>query len=514
MITLAVILEHAPALLIAIPLLGAFSAPLFGKIGKRARNFWVIAIIAFAECIAIGLAMDVLSGGAHFYTVGASMPATAQSTAFPFRIVLVADAMSSLVALLAMTMAFLAMLYSWRFMSGHKGLDKYYALFLLLAGAMMGLSMTGDFFTLFVFIEIASISSAGLIAFFSSSESCEAAFKYMVVSAAGALFLLFGVGLLYGQYGVLNMAAIGVAMMSNGTFVDLAALALIVSALLMKSGSVPAHMWKPDAYQEAPPQVVMMLVSFALISLYLVFRVCFSVFGMVINAALGWMVVILGALSIFIGVMMALPQRNLKRLIGYAAIAEIGYVMLGVGTGLIAMPDSTGFGLAAIHGGIFHIINDALDMGLLLLVIGAVMYVTKKDDLNEISGLAHRSGALAALFLIGVLAISGMPPMNGFASKVMIYESVFILNPILSVIGILGSIMMLAIFIKIFASVFLGVPYEGYVRRVPTSMMICMLILAGIMLFIGFFPGIILENVVMPAAEALLNQGFYMGGVI
>lgn len=514
MTPLNVILEHAPALLIAVPLLGSFSAPLVSKIGRKARNLWVIAILAFGECLAIGLSMDVLSGNPHFYAVGASMPSVASSTGFPVRIVLAADAMSSLVALIAMTTAFIAVLYSWRFMSGHRGLDKFYALLMLLAGAMMGLSLTGDFFTLFVFMEIASISSAGLIAFFSSGESFEAAFKYMVVSAAGALFLLFGVGLLYGEYGMLNMAAIGNAITANGSFVDMAALSLLVSALLLKSGSVPVHMWKPDAYQEAPPQVVMMLVSFAILSLYLLFRICFSVFGVVLNAALGWLIVILGALSIFIGVMMALPQRNLRRLIGYAAIAEIGYVMLGLGTGLIAMPDVRGFGLNAMSGGIFHMINDALDMGLLLLVMGAVMYVTKKDDLNEVSGLAHRSGALAVLFLIGVLAISGLPPLNGFASKVIIYESVFRLNPLLSVIGILGSVMMLAIFVKIFASVFLGVPYKGYVRRVPMSMMISMLVLAGLMLFIGFFPGIVLDYVVIPATEALINPGLYIGGVV
>lgn len=514
MIPFDLILEHAPALLIAVPLLGAFSAPLVGKLGRKARNAWVIAILAFAECVAIGLGVDVLGGNTHFYTVGASAPSMASLTGFPFRIVLVADAMSSLIAVLTMTLAFIAVLYSWRFMSGHKGQDKYYALLLLFAGAMMGLSLTGDFFTLFVFIEIASISSAGLIAFFSSCESCEAAFKYMVVSAAGALFLLFGVGLLYGQYGMLNMAAIGNAIAAQASFVDLAALSLLVSALLLKSGSVPVHMWKPDAYQEAPPQVVMMLVSFALLSLYLVFRISFSVFGIVLNAALGWVVVILGASSIIIGVLMALHQRNIKRLIGYAAIAEIGYVMLGVGTGMVAMADVRGFGLGALQGGIFHMINDALDMGLLLLVIGAVMYVTKKDDLNEVSGLAHRSGVLAVLFLVGMLAISGMPPLNGFASKVMIYESVFMLNPLLSVIGIMGSIMMLAVFVKIFASVFLGVPYKGYVRSVPRSMLLSMLVLAGIMLFIGLFPGLVLDYVVIPATEALLNQGLYIGGVV
>ncbi|MBN2330541.1 MAG: NADH:ubiquinone oxidoreductase [Candidatus Aenigmarchaeota archaeon] len=514
MTLLSVFLEDTTALLVALPLLGAFSAPLVGKVSAKARNLWVIAIMALAELAAVSLLVDVLGGNPHFYAVGASDPALPSAAGFPFRIVLVADAMSALVAALAMTMALLSVIYSLRYESGNEGLEKYYSLVLLLAGAMMGLCLTGDFFTLFVFLEIASISSAGLIAFFSSAESFEAAFKYMVVSASGALFLLFGVGMLYGQYGMLNMASIGDSMAAQATFVDLAALSLLVSALLLKSGSVPVHMWKPDAYQEAPPQVVVMLVSFALLSLYLIFRICFSVFGAMVFPAIGWTVAILGALSIFVGVVMAVPQRNLRRLIGYAAIAEIGYVMLGVGTSLLAMHDSTGVGMSSMHGGIFHMLNDAIDMGLLLLVVGAVTYATKRQELDQVSGLAHRSGALAALFLIGVLSIAGLPPLNGFASKVIIYESVFRINPMLSVIGILGSIMMLAVFVKIFASVFLGAPYKGCFRKIPRSMLIPMVVLAVIMIFIGLFPGLVLERLVFPAAEALLNQEMYFGGVL
>jgi len=353
-----------------------------------------------------------------------------------------------------------------------------------------------------------------LIAFFSSGESFEAAFKYMVISATGSLLLLFGIGLLYGKYGMLNMAAIANEVSMQHSFLDIAALSLMVSALLLKSGSVPVHMWKPDAYQEAPAQVVIMMLTITLLSLYVMFRICFSVFSLVLPVTMGWLIVILGAMSVFVGVTMAMPQRNLKRLIGYAAVAEIGYVMLGAGTGLIAMPNVSGFAMQALSGGIFHMINDVLDLSLMLLAAGTVFYITRQQDINEVGGLAHKSGYLAVLFMISMLAIAGMPPMGGFASKLMIYESVYYFNPLLSIIGILGSIMMLAIFVKIFASVFLGVPYKGSVRKVPKSMMFAMCVLAFFILFLGIFPNLALDLLITPAAEALINPQAYIGGVV
>jgi multicomponent Na+:H+ antiporter subunit D len=513
-ILLSILLEHAPALMIAIPLLAAFSTPLVSKIGNRIRNLWVIISLAFVEFVAILLSLDIISGNNHFYSVGAAVPSLTAPAGFPIRIVLVADAMSGLLALVALSISLIAAIYSWRGMEGYRGLEKFYTLLLLLAAGMVGLTLTGDFFTLFVFIEIVSVSSAGLIAFFSQAESFEAAFKYMVISATGAVFLLLGVGLLYGKYGMLNMSAIASAVSTQHSFLDVAALSLLVSALLLKSGSFPVHMWKPDAYQVSPPQVVIMLLTSALLSMYVMFRICFSVFGLALPATLGWVMVILGALSIFVGVMMALPQRNLKRLIGYAAVAEIGYVMLGAGTGLITMPNVSSFSMYALSGGIFHMLNDILDLSLLFLVTGAALYITRKQDLNDVGGLAHRSGPLAVLFMIGMLAIAGLPPMGGFASKLMIYESVYFFSPMLAIVGILGSIMLLAIFMKIFASVFLGVPYKGDVRKVPKSMLFVMFVLAFFILLLGIFPTLALDLIITPAARALINTQAYIGGVL
>lgn len=512
--SLTFLLEHSPALVIAIPLIAAFATPLAGRLGKRARNLWVIIMLAFTELVVLLLGQDVFAGNTHVYTLGASLPSLTSPFGFPIRIILVADAMSALFLIAAVGIALLAVIYSWRFMKEEKGLDKFYTLMLLLSAAMAGLCLTGDFFTLFVFLEISSIASAGLIAYHRSGESLEAAFKYIVISSIGALFLLFGVGILYGKYHLLNMAAIAGEVAIRYSFLDVAALSLLASALLLKSGSFPVHMWKPDAYQQAPVQVTVMLLTAALLSLYVLFRICFSIFGPVLSDTFGWLVVILGALSVFVGVTMAIPQKNLRRLIGYAAVAEIGYVLLGAGTGMIGLPNVSGFALQALSGGVFHMLNDILDLSLIFLVMGGLLYITKKEDLNDISGLAHRSAFLTLMFMIGLLAISGMPPMNGFASKLLIYESVYYLNPLLAIIGIVGSIMMLALFVKIFASVFLGIPYKGDVKSLPLSMAFTMCVLAFFIFLFGLFPNLALDLIVTPAVQALINTPAYIGAII
>jgi multicomponent Na+:H+ antiporter subunit D len=219
-----------------------------------------------------------------------------------------------------------------------------------------------------------------------------------------------------------------------------------------------------------------------------------------------------------LGVAMAIIQTDFKRLIAFGAVAEIGYILLGIGTGLVVMlnPEMTATGLAAMNGGIFHIMNDALDVGLLFLVAGAIYYATKETSLNKLGGLARNMKYTTVFFIIGLLAISGMPPMNGFASKLLIYESTYQLNPILSIIAILSSIMLLAIFVKVFHSAFLGpaLPKFENVKEVPKSMLIAMGTIATIIIIFGLFPELIVNNIVEPAANALINYGDYVREVI
>jgi multicomponent Na+:H+ antiporter subunit D len=509
------LLQHSPALIVAVPLLGAFLTPLISRINDKARNIFVILTLGFTMFLVFLLASNVFSGNIYTYIFGA------QDISLPVvRILFEVDAISIFMAIISIVLSLVAAIYSWSFMKENTGLDKFYTLILLMTAGMLGMELTGDMFNFFVFLEITSISSAALIAFWTNkAKSVEAGFKYIVISSIAAIFVLFSVALFYGQYNALNIAVIANAIQYN--FLDKIALILLIAALAMKAGVVPMHMWLPDAYGRAPSAVTLVLIGATQASLYGVFRVCFTIYGNVINLntiSIGWVLVVLGIITMLVGVVMAIIQTDLKRLIAFAAVGEIGYMLLGIGAGLVSLisPEMAASGFEAMKGGIFHIMNDAFDIGLLFLVAGAIYYATKETSINKLGGLARNMKYTTIFFIIGLLAVSGIPPMNGFASKLLIYESTYQLNPILAIIAILSSIMLLAIFVKIFHSAFLGPSLKKYsnVKEVPKSMLISMGIISAIIIIFGIFPEFIINNIVEPAANALINHSEYISQVI
>ncbi len=516
---------YTPALIVAVPLLGAFLTPLISRINDKLRNIFVILVLGLNSLLVGLLAYDIFTKSTpdspviYTYVFGGTQDITLPVVRILFEV----DAMSIFMAIIASILVFVAVIYSWAFMKENTGLDKYYTLILLSTAGMLGMMLTGDMFNFFVFLEITSIASCALIAFWTNkAESVEAAFKYIVISAIGALFVLFAIALLYGQYDALNIAVLSNAI--QYTFLDKIALVLLIVALAMKAGIVPMHMWLPDSYSRAPSTVTLVLVGATLASLYGVLRVIFTLYGNIllepakfdipVNMFIGWLIIPLAVISIIVGVIMALRQTDFKRLIAFAAVAEIGYMFLAIGTGLAAM--GTAYGRTALEGGIFHIINDALDVGLLFLVAGAIYYATKEWSLDEMGGLARNMKYTTIFFIIGFLAVAGMPPFNGFASKLLIYESTYQLNPILAIVAILCSILLLATFVKVFHSAFMGpkLPKFANVKEVPRSMLFAMGIIACIIIFFGLFPNLVIENIVRPAADALVNNAQYLSAVL
>jgi multicomponent Na+:H+ antiporter subunit D len=524
------LLIHSPALIVAIPLLGAFLTPLFGKIHNRIRNSFVIIIVILTSFFAFLLAQDVLvNGNMHTYVFGGGSALT--EGGFAIRILFQVDGLNAFIVIIAILLAIVGVIYSWSFMKEHTGLDKYYTLYLLMIAGVFGMVLTGDMFNFFVFLEITSIASCALIAFYTNKgKAVDAGFKYIVISATGALFILFAVAILYGQYNALNIAVL--ADKIQFTFLDRIALVLLISGLAMKAGIVPMHMWLPDAYGRAPSSVTLFLIVATQAGLYGALRMIFTLFGghlsttlrgvgevdINLNLLIGAILVGLAILTILIGVLMALKESDFKRIIGFAAVAEIGYMILAIGAALTIMFSDADLATRtlAFKGGIFHIFNDALDIGLLFLVAGAIYYATKETSLNKLGGLARNMKYTTVFFLIGLLAVAGMPPMNGFASKIIIYESTFLINPILSIIAILASILLLAVFVKVFFSAFLGPKLPKYekVREVPKSMLLAMGIIAAIIVFIGLFPDIFINNVVEPAARALTDSSKYVDFIV
>jgi len=248
--------------------------------------------------------------------------------------------------------------------------------------------------------------------------------------------------------------------------------------------------------------------------------VCFSLYGVNLGGSfIPWMIISMGLASMFFGVTMAVVQHEIKRLIGYHSVSQVGYMLLGLGVGLLVLTDAHGmaeYGFTAMKGGIFHIFNYTMYKGLLFLAAGAIYYATGKRDLNEMGGLARRMPFTTAMFVIAAAAISGLPPFNGFVSKLLIYESVFAVHPALTVVALLTSVLTLASFVKVFQTAFLGPEKSVFtgVREVPSGMLFGMGVLTLAVLGASLFPSWTLSNLVEPAAKALVDQAGYIGAVM
>jgi multicomponent Na+:H+ antiporter subunit D len=512
---------HSPILAVAIPLFAAFATPLIGRISPRGRDVFVIGSLVVLQIVVIILARDVYAHGVRVYTLGA-MTATQtipETHMVPVRLILEVDGLGVLMALAASLVALAGAVYSVASIRPETGQDRFYTLLLLLTVGMVGIQLTGDLFNLFVFLEILSISGAALAAFrVRFVDAVEGGFKYIIVSTVAALMLLAAIALFYGQYNALNIAAVAHSM--QYTALDKIALALLVAALLTKSGAVPSHWWVPDTYTPAPAGTSPIMYASSLTCLAALFRVVFSLYGVTMNlATVGWLIIIAGILSMFIGVTMALRQTDIKRLMVYHVISQEGYMLLGVGVGLTVLGNPqaiAAYGREAIAGGLFHVINNAFFKGLLLLTAEALLFKLGTRDLNQMGGMGRTMKWTCAFFLVGALAISGVPPFNGFASKLMIYEASYQLNPMLTIIALIVSVMTLASFTKVFQSAFTGpaLPEFREVREVPLSMKVGMGLLAAATVFISLFPSQVVNSVVYPATDALIDRAGYISAVM
>jgi len=511
---------HAPVLLIAVPLLGAFAAPLVGKLGRGVRNTLIGLIVLFVALLAALLAVDVFgAGGAPtvYELGGGTFTFPLSGGQIPVRILFEVDGMSAFMGLITALIVLTGAVFSFSYWKERSGGNLYFSLFLLLTAGIFGMQLTGDMFNFFVFLEITSIAAAGLVGFrVWLKQSQEAGFKVMAMYTLSGLFVLLAVGLLYGQHGHLNIATLASSI--TGGLVDMIALGLLLTGLAMKAGAVPMHMWAPDAYGEAPAPTSAVLVANSQASLYGLFRILFTLFGASVSpSALGWIVIVLALLTIFVGVTMALIQHDLKRLVAYGAVSQIGYMMLGVGVGLAVSATKPGYGLVAMQGGIFHMLNDAACVGLLFFASGAVIRASGTRDLNRMGGLGHRMMWTSIFFAIGAVALAGVPPFNGFASKYLIYEASFKLSPFLAVIAVLSSILLLAVFVKAFQAAFLGPKTDAtaHVSDPSVGMMVPMAALVLVILVFGLFPGFFVDHIVTPAAKALwLGRDAYIGAVL
>ncbi len=501
--------EHFPAMAVMGLFLGAFLVEIFGSKNKTVRNILAVgtAAIAFAEIVAL-IKPVMIDGKVISYWMGNWEPVNGYAIGIGYEI----DQLNLFFALLVVSTFLFSGIYSLKYMERDHHLGHYYTLYLMLSGSVLGLVLTGDIFNMFVMIEIMTFACVALAAFRNRQKGAlEASFKYLVIGSMGSSFTLFGITLLYAQCHTLNMAQLSSILSTTHTPTTTLALGMLVAGFGVKAYLVPFHTPAADSYTVAPASVSMMfsgMVNKA--GVYGMIRLLYIIFRSMDSTAVQTLLTVIGAVTMFVGVTMALSQHDFKRLLAFHSISQIGYVITAAGLG-------TALGLT---GGLFHAMNHTLFKGLLFLCAGAVFYATGSTNLDELGGLSKRMPKTTICFLVGAFSIAGLPPFNGFASKWMIYQATYekavttghIGYALVTVVALVVSVMTLASFIKVTQAVFFGqTPLTcRKAKEVPFAMRLPMWIMSVLCLLTGVCYEQVDKYLLTPAVKAAFGVTNYI----
>ncbi len=428
------------------------------------------------------------------------------------------DNLNGFIGLAIGLFAVLTLLYSVKFMAGHRRLIEYYACIVLTAVASLLVIFSNH-----LIILLASWGFLGLTLYLlinmGDDKASAAAKKALIIVGGTDALMLLGIGIIYYLTGTFQMDKIKISLSSNGFLLPLCAYLCIAVACFAKAGAMPFHSWIPDCAQSAPVPVVAYLPASLdkLLGIYLLARISLDLF-VINNAIISIILMLSGAFTIIAAVMMALVQHNMKRLMGYHAVSQVGYMILGIGT---ANP-------IGIAGGIFHMLNNAVYKSCLFFSGGNVEYRANSSELDQLGGLARVMPLTYISCLIASLSISGVPPFNGFVSKWMVYQGIInnwqmaenrwqMIVPILCLIAAMfGSGLTLASFMKLIHAVFLGQPQakqRANLKEVAWQMWVPCITLAIICVVFGVFANQLpLKYFILPAVAGVGFSGAWYAG--
>lgn len=485
---------------VIIPLFAAFLNSLLGKKFKFVSD----VLSALATLSLAGIAVYSIfvfkQEGVFIYKMGGWHPLIGIS--------LVMDGLSLFMLTVVNFIAFLVSIYSIDYMEKYEEKWNFYSLFLLMVSGMNGVIVSGDIFNLYIFMEITAISAYSLVAFGTNEEELEAAFKYIIMGAIASAFILLGIALVYGAVSTLNMADIGMelAKKNNPNFILFVSV-LFLAGFGLKAALAPFHGWLPDAHSSSPACVSAMLsgVIIKTLGVYTIIRIFFNVIG--VNQNILNMFMALGAFSMILGGVSAFGQKDMKRLLAYSSISQIGYIFIGLGTG----------NPLGIIGAMFHLMNHSIFKSLLFLNAGAVEYATGLRSMVNLGGLKDKMPVTAKTSLIASMSISGIPPFSGFWSKLLIICACIQAKHFgYAFTAVLISIVTLAYFMKLQKHVFYGNIKEKFniVKDVPVFMRFSMVVLAVLCVIGGvMLVPFIYDNFLKSAGEVIGNGKEYANSI-
>jgi len=501
--------EHFPVLVIVISMLAAFTILIAGTVNKKVAFPITLATIFVQLLMALSILKSVLTEGTIHYWLGGWSP--------PWGIEYVIDALNAYVLVVILFLSFVCVIYSKR--SIEKELPRkivtFYVVFQLLITGLSGITVTGDIFNLYVFLEIASLAAYALIAA-AGGRALKASYNYVIIGSLGACFVLLGIGFLYAVTGTLNIADLSRLLppLYDNRVVQ-AAFVFFAVGLSIKVALFPLHVWQPDAYTYAPSAVsIIIATAMAKVSVYALIRVIFSVFTIkFIDSYIGIDVALCGiaAMGIIAGSVLAIMQTNLKRMLAYSSVAQIGYIVLGIG-----LTPMSAWGLV---GAVAHILNHAIMKGCLFMAAGAFIYKFGLRDIRDFEGLGKKMPYASFAFSIAAISMIGVPPSTGFATKLFLIiaslqatETSPVFGYILVAVLLTSTLLNLSYFWRVIDRIYFIKSEEGHgggeetkKANLPLTMVVPMLILAALCIVVGI---LWLTNLSSPlVGQVLTNLG-------
>ncbi|ABR50233.1 NADH dehydrogenase (quinone) [Alkaliphilus metalliredigens QYMF] len=482
---------HFPVYILLLLLISAILIPL--KKGDYDDGFkWeMMGVLGLAWALSLSLLIFVLRDQSFTYTFGQWNPTIG--------IEFVVDEFSALMTLVVLSVATLIIIYSLKDIE-HEILKEqffsYYTLIFLLLFSMIGMIFTNDLFNLYVFMEILSLTSCGIISIKRKKENLMASFKYLMLGAIGSVSILMGIALLYMVTGHLNMTAayeVITQVWQSYPRNILIALGFILTGFGIKAAIFPLHIWLPDAHSNAPtPSSALLSGLVVKVYVFAIAKILFRVLGQDIVQSIGVteFITYFAVLSMIMGSVFAIGQTDIKRLLAYSSVAQIGYIFLGLGL-------ATELGFSA---GLFHVITHALMKSALFLSAGAIIYQTGKRDIRDLDGIGYQMPITMGVFSVAALGMIGIPGLNGFMSKW--YLSLAVLEadkPVFLIMILISSFLNAIYYLPIIIAAFLKESNERdnvmVLDRLPKTMMYPMVIIAIGCVVMGFFPHIVMDVV-------------------
>lgn len=479
----------SPVHYIAIPLLAAFLIPIIGKVSRNTVKFIPGIVLLYLSYVSFQL-----------FPTAYNKPIVEVIAGFspPFGITLVYGPLAAFLVSMVTLVGFVIWIYSFRFII-REPIEKYYMMFLLLITGATGIILTGDIFNLFVFLEITAIAAYSLTAFLRDKDGAEAAFKYLLIGSFASTFVLLAIALLYTQVGTLNIADIGSKIETVAMPLRIFILILFMVGLGIEAELFPLNGWAPDAYSQAPSPIGAVFGGIVVkAAIYAFMRLVFVLFNF---ESVFHLLVILGVITMLIAEMSAMKQNQIKRMLAFSSIGQMGLVIIAFGVGTEP----------SVQAALFQMFNHAIIKVLLFFSAGYLVFHSGSKNISALDGLGKVKPITSFFFALGALAIIGLPPFAGFWSKLYVLISIGNAGLMLVLVLILISAVIEAVYyLRVVSRLyFYAEPENIDPRRTPVTGIIAMGILAIVIVAVGLNPNLIMDYL-KPAANELINKAEYI----